>query len=168
VTKAIVNSTPLIALSLIGRFSLLKAIFDEVIVPAAVYDEVVSRGRGRPGVEEVKNADWVVVKAPKEKSSLPPMLLGLDQGEVDVILLAQELEADWVLVDEKLGRRTAKAVGLRVKGTLGILLVAYQAGLISRQEAIEAVGRLAESYVRVSTRLVAWFEAQLRDMDKGT
>jgi len=53
------------------------------------------------------------------------MLLGLDQGEVGVILRAHELEADWVLVDEKLGRRTAKAVGLRVKGTLGILLVAY-------------------------------------------
>ncbi len=65
------------------------------------------------------------MKAPKEKSSFSPMLLGLDQGEVGVILRAHELEADWVLVDEKLGRRTAKAVGLRVKGTLGILLVAY-------------------------------------------
>ena len=116
-SRVIVNSTPLIALCQIGRLSLLKFIFDEVVVPTSVYNEVVVRGKNRPGAAELENADWIVVKAPQEKPSLSPMLLGLDQGEMDVILLAQELEADWVLVDEKLGRKVAEAVGLRVKGT---------------------------------------------------
>jgi predicted nucleic acid-binding protein len=161
VTRVVVNSTPLIALSLVGHLSLLKIIFDEVVVPASVHDEVVVQGKSRPGAVELGNADWIVVKAPQEKPSLSPMLLGLDQGEMDVILLARELEADWVLVDEKLGRKVAEAVGLRVKGTLGVLLIAYRAGLLSRKEAEEAVERLAESTTRVSARLVTWFEAQL-------
>jgi predicted nucleic acid-binding protein len=163
VTKFVVNSTPLIALSLVGRLSLLKVIFDEVVVPASVHDEVVVQGKSRPGAAELEDAGWIVVKAPEEKPSLSPMLLGLDQGEMDVILLAQELKADWVLVDEKLGRIVAEAVGLRVKGTLGVLLTAYRAGLLSRKEAEEAVERLAESPIRVSTRLVMWFKAQLYD-----
>ena len=159
--RVVVNSTPLIALSIIGRLSLLKALFDEVIVPASVYEEVVLRGRGRPGAEEVEKADWIVVKEPEEKPSLPPALLGLDPAEMDVILLAQELKADWVLIDEKLGRKIADALGLHVKGTLGVLLVAYQTGLLSRKEAEEAVERLAKSSVRVSAHLVEWFKAQL-------
>ena len=89
------------------------------------------------------------------------MLFGLDQGEMDVILLAQELEADWVLVDEKLGRKVAKAVGLRVKGTLGVLLTAYRAEFLSQDESKDAVEQLAQSSVRVSARLVAWFKSQL-------
>lgn len=55
---------------------------------------------------------------------MPPELLGLDIGEMDVILLAREVKADWVLIDEKLARRVAKGLGLKVKGTLGLLLIA--------------------------------------------
>ena len=93
-TKVVVNSTPLIALSLVDHLSLLKIIFDEVVVPASVYDEVVVQGKNRSGAAELEDAGWIVVKAPEEKPSLSPMLLGLDQGEMDVILLAQELKAD--------------------------------------------------------------------------
>lgn len=51
-SRVVVNSTPLIALSIIGRLPLLRALFDEVIVPASVYEEIVLQGRGRPGAEE--------------------------------------------------------------------------------------------------------------------
>jgi predicted nucleic acid-binding protein len=80
---------------------------------------------------------------------------------MDVILLAQELKADWVLMDEKLGRKIADTLGLHVKGTVGVLLVAYQAGLLSQKEAEEAVEALAGSSVRVSPRLIRWFKEQL-------
>ena len=52
--------------------------------------------RGRPGAEEVEKADWLVVKEPEERPTLPLALLGLGQGEMDVILLAQEVGADRV------------------------------------------------------------------------
>ncbi len=164
-TRAVVNSTPLIALSITGHLSLLKALFDEVIVPASVYEEVVLCGQGRPGGEEVRNASWILVKEPKEKCSIPPALLGLDQGEIDVILLAQEVGADWVLIDEKLGRKVAETLGLRVKGTLGVLLTAYQTHLLSREAAEKVIEILSTSSVRVSPRLVRWFQTQL---DEGT
>jgi predicted nucleic acid-binding protein len=88
-------------------------------------------------------------------------VIGLDQGEIDVILLAGELEADWVLIDEKLARQIGKAMGLRVRGRLGVLLAAYRDGILSREESLEAVDRLAHSSVRLSDKLVRWFERQL-------
>ncbi len=92
---------------------------------------------------------------------MPAELLGLDRGEIDVILLARELEADWVLIDEKLARQIAAAMGLQVKGTLGVLLIAYRLGLLTRVEALEAVHKLARSSVRLSDKLVRWFERQV-------
>ncbi len=159
--RVVVDSTPLIALSFIGRLYLLKALFDEVLVPASVYQEVVAQGRGRPGEEEVRQAAWLVVRKPEQSLPLPPVLLGLDRGEVDVILLAQEVMADWVLIDERLGRKIARALGLRVKGTLGVLLAAYHAGFLSRAEAEEAVDQLVNSPIRISLRLAEWFKGQL-------
>lgn len=157
----VVNSTPLIALSIVGYLGLLRDLFDQVLIPASVYEEVVRRGRGRPGARDVAQVDWLVVQEPKETIPLPAELMGLDQGEIDVILLAKEIEADWALIDEKLARQVAKAVGLRVKGTLGVLLVAHRIGLLSRKEALEAVWKLARSSVRLSDKLVRWFEEQV-------
>jgi len=157
----VVNSTPLIALSIVGHLGLLRDLFDQVFIPASVYKEVVRRGRGRPGARDVAQADWLVVREPKETIPLPAELMGLDQGEIDVILLAKEIGADWVLIDEKLARQVARAVGLRVKGTLGVLLVTHRIGLLSRKEALEAVWELAQSSVRLSDKLVRWFEEQV-------
>ena len=60
--KAVVNSTPLIALSVLNHLFVLKALFDEVFVPSSVYEEVVLKGRHRPGSQEVGKADWIIVK----------------------------------------------------------------------------------------------------------
>jgi len=140
----VVNSTPLIALSLIGQLDLLNVLFDDVLIPASVYEEVVLQGMGRPGAREIAQAEWLVVRKLETVSPLPPELLGLDQGELDVILLAQEVQADWVLIDEKLARRIARAMGLQIKGTLGVLVIAYRLGLLSREEGLEAVRELAQ------------------------
>lgn len=58
--KAVSNSTPLIALSRINELELLHTIFGTIIIPSAVYDEVVLEGAGRPGVKEVTNASWII------------------------------------------------------------------------------------------------------------
>lgn len=159
--RAVVNSTPLVALALIDRLSILSAIFDKVLVPRSVYEEVVVEGRGRPGAQEVRSASWLEVREPSTISTLPAELIGLDAGELDTILLAQEVNADWVLMDERLGRRVAQTLGLKVKGTLGLLLTAHYAGLLPRQDAEDAAERIAKSAVRVSPRLLQWFKAQL-------
>lgn len=159
--KAVVNSTPLIALSVLNHLFVLKALFDEVFVPSSVYEEVVLKGRHRPGSKEVGEVDWIIVKEPDESFPLPPELLGLDTGEMDVILLAREVKADWVLIDEKLARRVAKGLGLKVKDTLGLLLIACRTSIVSKEEARAAAQELASSSFRISDRLLRWFEQQL-------
>jgi predicted nucleic acid-binding protein len=159
--KAVVNSTPLIALAVIDQVDLLNSLFDEVLIPETVYEEVVLKGENRPGVSEIRNANWLIVKAPQNQPSLPAELLGLDPGERDVILLGQDVAADWLLIDEKLARRVAGVMGFQVKGTLGVLVIAYRTGLISRAEVLDATKTLAMSSVRLSQKLLEWFEAQL-------
>lgn len=160
-SRVVVNSTPLIALAIVGRLGLLQAMFDEIVVPVSVYRECVVQGQGKPGAAALEKAHWIRVQAPQAQSALPPSFLGLDQGELDTILLAQELQADWVLIDEKLGRKVARALNLPVQGTLGLLLAAYRAGLLTQEEARTAAATLRDSAVRLSPRLMQWFEAQL-------
>ena len=159
--KAVVNSTPLIALAITGYLPLLNRLFEQVFVPVSVYEEVVLQGEGRPGAEVVAQTDWLMVQAPERPLSLPAELLQLDRGEQDVIVLAQAIEADWVLIDEKLARRIASALGLQVKGTVGVLLIACRVGLISKEAATKAVQELVSSSVRLNPRLLEWFVAQL-------
>lgn len=160
-SRVIVNSTPLIALSIVGRLDLLRTMFDEVIVADSVYQETVMQGQGKPGANELERADWIQVRIPHAQSALPPALLGLDPGELDTILLAQELQADWVLIDEKLGRRVAQALGVPVQGTLGILLAAYHTAQLTREDAEATVRTLRHSTVRLSSQLLDWFIVQL-------
>jgi predicted nucleic acid-binding protein len=159
--KAVVNATPLIALSVTGHLDLLEQLFELVYLPHSVYEEVVDRGRDRPGSLVVQQADWLNIQQPSQTSPIPVALMGLDIGEQDVILLGQELNADWLIIDERLGRKIAQAMNFRVKGTLGILLVARQRGLISAAEAKQAVQQLHQSSVRISPRLLFWFQSQL-------
>ncbi|MGB3138124.1 MAG: DUF3368 domain-containing protein [Nodosilinea sp.] len=159
--KAVINATPLIALSLTGHLKLLNQLFSEVYVPKSVYEEVVTQGQQRSGSTAVRNADWLTVQQPALTSPIPVALMGLDLGEQDVILLGQELEADWLMIDERLGRKIAQAMGFQVKGTLGLLLVACQAGLLTRQDAAQAVETFNRSSIRLSPRLLAWFKEQL-------
>lgn len=73
----VANSTPLIALSLIGRLDLLKELLGETLVPALVYHEVVPLGGTRPGVREVSQADWLIIKEPETVSPFPPRAFGI-------------------------------------------------------------------------------------------
>lgn len=159
--KAVVNATPLISLALLDRLPLLKQMFEEVIVPLAVYEEVVVQGAGKSGAEALAAAEWLIVTSVDAPVSIEPLLLGLDAGELEVLLLAQQIRPDWVIIDERLARNVAFALGLPVKGTLGILLAAVLAGLLSKQDALEDLNKLVERGIRVAPRWRKWFEGEL-------
>ena len=159
--SAVVNATPLIALSIIDRLDLLPLLFGEVLTPSAVYAEVVTSGHDRPGVAAMLRATWLKVEQPALSPAVEPMLLGLDLGELQVLLLAREINADWVVIDEKLGRRVARAMRLPVKGTLGVLLAAHYAGRFTTDECHQAVAAFTAAGVRLSPALISWFLDQL-------
>ena len=123
----IADSSPLIYLSRVGALHILPALFDEVVVPRAVWDETVERRPSAPGVDALQQAPWLRVVDD------PPLQLdlGLDPGEISAILLAESLRADLLLMDERVGRKVAHARGLAVRGTLGVLVQARQQGSIS-------------------------------------
>lgn len=119
------NTTPLIGLASIQRFDLLRQIFGELIIAQAVYDEAVVAGREIGGAKrEVLAADWIKTVHVKDRLAVEVLLDELDLGEAETIVLARELAADWVLMDEKKGRRKLTPLGLQKIGTVGILLKA--------------------------------------------
>lgn len=126
------NTTPLIGLASIQRFDLLKQLFGEVYIPQAVYDEAVVKGHEEGGAKnEVSAATWIKVVRVKDRLAVEVLLDEMDWGEAEAIVLAREIGADWVLMDEKKGRRKLSQMGINKIGTLGILLKAKRVGLLS-------------------------------------
>ena len=127
------DTTPLIGLASIGRLELLFQLFGEVYIPQAVYDETVTHGR-EEGIakQAVANADWIHVVEVKDRLAVDVLLDEMDLGEVETIILASEMNADWVLMDERKGRRKLSQLNIPKIGTIGILLKAKQLGLIPK------------------------------------
>jgi len=126
------DTTPLIGLASIGRLHLLQELFDEVYIPQAVFDETVTFGRAKSKAkQEVSKANWIHIVKVKDRLAVNVLLDEMDLGEVETIVLASEMNADWVLMDEKKGRRKLTQLNIPKIGTLGILLKAKQLGLIS-------------------------------------
>ena len=152
--RIVSNTTPLIGLASIGRFDLLRQIFREIYVPQAVYAEAIVKSREEGGArEDILAATWIHTIEVEDQLAVDVLLDELDLGEAEAIVLARELGADWVLMDERKGRNKLRQLGLRKIGTLGILLKAKRAGMLS--EIAPEIGRLQEKGFRISPAIVA-------------
>ena len=103
----VADATPLIALARIGAFSLLQDVLKALVIPPAVFDEVVTHGKGRPGAPEVQaalSAGWITKVAPAGR--LPGPYGGMHAGEIEVLSLAKELGFP-ALLDEKIAAARA-------------------------------------------------------------
>lgn len=128
--RVVCDSTVLIGLAKIGKLDLLKQIYEEVYIPEAVYTEVVSRGKGKPGVREIANALWIKKEPVKERRTVDLLIAEMGYGEAEVLVLSKELNADWLLVDDERARAAAISAGFNIIGLAGILLLAKQLKLI--------------------------------------
>lgn len=106
------NASPLINLARIGKLDLLHQLYGELIVPEAVWQEVVVEGSGHPGADEVKTAPWIKMRAVTNRPLVQALRQDLDAGEAEAIALALEVGAELLLMDEHLGRETARHLGL--------------------------------------------------------
>ena len=125
------DATPLIALAKLGKLALLETLFETIRIPDSVYDEVVKDARGRPGSLEVSQASWIVTQLPSDRTKIDYLRADLDVGEAEALVLAEELAADWVLLDETKARLAADLLGFSYTGTIGILLLAKRLGQVS-------------------------------------
>jgi len=126
------NASPLISLDRIGCLGLLPKLFDGIAISREVFEEVVVSGRDRPGAVSVSAAPWIAIHSLVDALALEEFdrNTGLGIGEVSAILLAKQLQAGLVLMDDLQGRRRARAEGFAVAGCVGVLELAYRRGLL--------------------------------------
>jgi hypothetical protein len=121
----------LIALARVSQLHLLPQLYSELYLPAAVWSEVVVQGTGQPGSTAVQGATWIRQSTVKNA----PLVLSLSQelgaGEAEAIVLAQELPADLLILDERHAREKARRLGIRFTGVLGVLVEAKVRGLLA-------------------------------------
>ena len=127
--KIISNTTPILSLLKIDKLNLLKELYGIVIVPFAVYQEI-EEGKEKPYYQDLTSLDWIEIRNIKNPNSRE-YLIDLDDGEAEVLVLAKEINADLVILDEIMGRRYAKRFEINLTGTIGILLKAKETGLIT-------------------------------------
>lgn len=145
------DASPIILLGRVGRLDLLPALYGRIVVPTPVFREVAHAER--PASREFTAAPWIDrVESDLDDSTFLNLRRDLDAGEAAALALAKSLSADLVLIDDREGRRAAAALGLAVKGALGILLAAKRAGHVA------AVGPIVEALVAEG----AWLSPALR------
>lgn len=115
------NSTPLISLAKINRINLLQKLFKEVLIPNAVYNEVAVQGQG----------GYIKTRFITNTMSLYFLQAQLDYGESEAIILAKEINADLLIMDEKKARNIAKLSEISVIGTIGVLQKAKDVGILN-------------------------------------
>lgn len=128
--EVISNTSPMQYLHQLGLLHLLPALVSQVIVPPAVVVELAAGRAMGINLPDPASLQWVVVRQPISAPALP-LAVGLGPGEREVLALALESSDAIVVLDDQLARQIAGTLGLRLTGTLGILLDAKKRGLIN-------------------------------------
>lgn len=153
--KIVSNATPLIYLAKIKKYSLLKSLFDKIIISQEVKIEIVDEGK------KLKQADALLIEREIEDGFIEVMkvekLLGtsleLELGELSTLSLAKKLKIDEVLIDETLGRSAARIIGLVPKGTLYVLLKNLKLKEITFDDFLNILNELLESGFRLKEEI---------------
>lgn len=125
------DTSPISNLIQIGRLDLLNEVFGEVLIPSKVQEEILELRNFGIDLKAFLASDWIKVQALRNRSMIKDLLKDLDEGESEAILLAQEVSADWILMDERAGTKIAENLGLHPIGVIGMLIKAKELGLIS-------------------------------------
>jgi predicted nucleic acid-binding protein len=123
------DTSPIIALALCDKLDLLDKLFDRIIIPQAVFNELAIPNKP----QSAKIIEWAKDKiiSVKDTATVKALSLNLDLGESEAMSLYWEINADFLLIDEKRGRSVALRNGVKIVGTIGILLSAKQKGFIT-------------------------------------
>jgi len=147
----VADTTPISKLTKVGKLNLLRDVFGEIIIPQEVYNEVTAGTHLAATV--IRFTDWIVVRAVSnsQKVSALRVAIKLGLGECAAIILAEELGADQLLLDDLDARREALSRNLPVIGTVGTLLLAKEQKLISNVK--ETLDALIGNGKRISQKL---------------
>lgn len=141
------DTTPLISLLKTGCLDTLEKLFGEVRIPDAVFEELTSNPRYSDEAAAIRSYPYIDIISVSDTDAVEQVSRedGLDLGESEAIVLTQEISADLLLMDEARGRDVARSMGLRITGTVGILLLSYERGILNKDEIVDCVERLRDA-----------------------
>lgn len=143
----IADTTPLISLMKIEKLNLLKKLFDNIQIPEAVYQELIINPSFENEAKEIKNCKYIQITNVVNKKAVELLhrATGLDTGESEAIVLVDEQQGNLLLMDEVKGRSVAKQMGIKIMGTIGILMIALEKQMITYPEIIQSIEILRNS-----------------------
>ena len=158
------DTTPLISLMKASRLEVLQQLFGQVLIPTAVFDELTSNESFREEAQQIRDCPYIRVVSVSETKAVDVLRrsTGLDLGESEAIVYADDNKAQVLLMDEAKGRQVAKAMGLFIMGTVGVLLAAFDEKVLSAEDVKAALQRLRQANRRISDSLI---QAALEKLD---
>jgi hypothetical protein len=126
------DSSPLIALAKIDSFVLLQKLYGGLVISGEVYTEVVVAGAGLAGAADTSKSAWIEVRQIRNPAdlTLAQTRFGLGVGELSTMLLAREIRADLVILDDLGARKLAQKEGFKVQGCIAILEAGFRKGFL--------------------------------------
>jgi predicted nucleic acid-binding protein len=149
----VVNTSPLVFLGNLDRLELLRQEGREIFIPRAVAEEVAEKTDAAAQAVQMACATWLQIREVADRTAVHLVQAALHKREAEAIVLATELHAERLVIDDQDARRFATRCGLNIVGTLGILLAAKQRGSIASLR--DEIDRLLALGFRVNPRLVA-------------
>lgn len=113
----------------IGILDILHRLYGRILIPPGVKKELYSVDDQALALDQI---EWIEVKYPTDQKLVSILLEDLDLGEAESIVLAIEMKVDYLIIDEKIGRKLAERYGLKIIGILGILIQAKKEGIIDK------------------------------------
>ncbi len=167
---AVSNSGPLIHLTLAGLLDLVFKLYDIILIPQSVYDEIVVKGKeeGHSDAiileQAIINEKIKVEKVEKENRNITSSKL--HQGEINAILLTLQSEVDVILLDDEEARMFARKLDIKVKGTLGILVDLLEQNFLDLEEAHQCLKKL-NSIMYLSSDVYSLVEEKLKKLSQS-
>ncbi len=149
------DTTPIISLLKAEHLELLEKLYGKVLVPEAVYKELTENPVYFKEAKIIKSANYLSVVSVENMKSVNVLRLvsGLDAGESEALIMYDEQKADLLLIDERKGRKVAKQLNVRYIGTAGILMLAYDKGLIQSSEVKSCLDAMLNNNIRLNRKI---------------
>jgi predicted nucleic acid-binding protein len=133
----VADTGPINYLILIGHIDILPRLYSNILIPSVVRDELLRAGASDTVRQWIESPPgWLDIRRPTTEPDAELIAADLDAGEFDAILLAQEMGADEIILDDQIGRREAERRKLHTVGTLGVLRDAAKEGLLDLRQAL--------------------------------
>ncbi len=159
------DTTPIISLMKDNRLGILKELFREIVIPEAVYNELTSNPKFPEEAKMIEDSDFIKTVTLNDQKLLDVFqrATGLDLGESEAIIYSDESGADLLMMDEAKGRQVAKQMNIRIIGTLGILQLANEKGLLTGNDVRHCIDVLKENERHISDNLIEKVMENIKD-----